>query len=124
MNQSPSPDASIPPAAAQILTQEFYTQLLKTMKILSQGPPQQQMIVVELCEHKDSLDLAKLHINMLILFYVNGKIDWEKGTMRDVNLATFVHGFASLLNRTATVQETQLANLFNTVFMTQPNNDS
>jgi hypothetical protein len=120
----PPATAAVPPAAAQIPTQEFYTQLLKTMKVLRQAPPQQQKIVVKLREHKDSVDLAKLHNNMLMLFYVNGKINWEEGTVKNINLATFAQGFANLLSRTAIVQETQFANLLNTVFTTQPNNDS
>jgi hypothetical protein len=60
---------------------------------------------------------------MLMLFYVNGEIDWEEGTMKNMNLATFAQGFANLLNRTATVQETQFANLLNTVFTTQTDDD-
>ncbi len=120
----PPATAAIPPTAAQILTQKFYTQLLETMKVLRQAPPQQQKIVVKSHEHEDSVDLAKLHNNMLTLFYVNGKIDWEEGTVKNVNLATFAQGFANLLSRTAMVQETQFANLLNTIFTTQPNNDS
>jgi hypothetical protein len=67
---APIPPATVafPPAAAQIPTQEFYTQLLETMKVLRQAPPQQQKIVVESREHEDSVDLAKLHNNMLTLF--------------------------------------------------------
>jgi hypothetical protein len=87
-------------------------------------PPQQQKIVVESREHEDFVDLAKLHNNMLLFFYINGKIDWEEGTVKNVNLATFAQGFTNLLSRTAMVQETQFANLLNTVFTTQPNNDS
>jgi hypothetical protein len=102
---------------------EFYTQLLETMKTLQQAPPQQQKIVVELHEHKESVNLAKLHTNMLKLFYSTGKINWEEGTVNTVKLATFAHGFMNLLNRTALVQETQFANLLNTIFTMQPDDD-
>ncbi len=121
---NPPTTAAVPPAAAQIPTQELYTQLLETMKVLRQAPPQQQKIVVKSREHEDSVDLAKLHNNMLTLFYVNGEIDWEEGTVKNLNLATFAQGFANLLSRTATVQETPFANLLNTVFTTQTNDDS
>ncbi len=43
--------------------------------------------------------------------------------MKNVNLATFAQGFANLINRTATVQGTQFANLLNTIFTTQTDDD-
>jgi hypothetical protein len=43
---------------------------------------------------------------MLKLFYVNGVIDWDEVTVKDIHLATFAKGFLNLLNQTATVQET------------------
>jgi hypothetical protein len=44
--------------------------------------------------------------------------------VKNVHLATFAHGFKNLLDRSATVQMTQLANLITTVFTTEPNDDN
>ncbi len=60
---------------------------------------------------------------MLKLFYVNGVIDWDEGTFKDIHLATFAKGFLNLLDQTATVQETQFANYLNTIFRAQPDDD-
>ena len=43
--------------------------------------------------------------------------------MIDVTLANFAKGFMDLLSRTATVQEAQFANLLNTIFKSQPDDD-
>ena len=112
-----APIAANPPSA------EFYSQLLKTLKAINQTAPQQQKIVVESREHEESVDLAKLQTSMLKLFYVNGKIDWDEGTVKNVTLATFAKGFKDLLGRTATVQEAQFANLLNTIFKSLPDKD-
>jgi hypothetical protein len=32
-------------------------------------------------------------MNMLKLFYMNGVIDWDEGTVKDIHLATFAKGF-------------------------------
>jgi hypothetical protein len=77
--------------------------MLKTIK---QTTPQQQNNVIESCKHKEYVDLGKLQISMLKLFYVNGVIDWDEVTVKDIHLATFAKGFLNLLNQTATVQET------------------
>jgi hypothetical protein len=55
-------------------------------------------------------------MSMITLFYVNGNIDWDEGTVKNITLATFAKGFKDLLGRTATVQEAQFANLLNTIF--------
>ena len=102
---------------------EFYSQLLETLKTINQTAPAQQKIVVESREHEESVDLAKLQTSMLKLFYVNCDIDWDEGTVKNVTLATFSKGFKDLLGRTATVQEAQFANLLNTIFKTQPDDD-
>ena len=52
-----------------------------------------------------------------------GEIDWDKGAVKNVTLATFAKGFQDLLGRTATVQETQFANLLNTIFRSLPDDD-
>ncbi len=55
----------------------FYTQLIETMKIMQvvQAPQAIPKIVVESCDHEESVDLAKLQISMLQLMYAGGDID-------------------------------------------------
>jgi hypothetical protein len=84
------------------------------------APAHQQKIVVESRKHEESIDLAKLQTNMLRLMYASGKIDWDKGTIANIQLATFAQGYKNLLDRSATVQATQLANLFTSIFSTEP----
>ncbi len=103
---------------------EFYDQLITTMRNLQQvAPLHQQKIFVESREHKKSINLAKLQMSMLKLIYACGDINWEEGMVKNIHLAIFVQGFKNLLDRPATVQMTQLANLFTTVFTTEPNNN-
>jgi hypothetical protein len=77
---------------------EFYTQLIETMKIMQvvQAPQAIPKIVVESRNHEESVDLAKLQISMLQLMYAGGDIDWEEGTVKNVQLADFVQGFIFL----------------------------
>ena len=114
--------STINPTAANS-SAEFYSQLLETLKTINQTAPAQQKIVVESREYEESVDLAKLQTSMLKLFYVNCEIDWDEGTVKNVTLATFAKGFKDLLGRTATVQEAQFANLLNTIFKSQPEDD-
>ncbi len=104
---------------------EFYTQLIKTMKIMQvvQAPQAIPKIVVEQRDHEESEDLAKLQISMLQLIYAGRDIDWEEGTVKNVQLADFVQGFMNLLGRSTAVQATQLMNLFMTLFTTEMDND-
>jgi hypothetical protein len=104
---------------------EFYDQLIAMMRNLQQvAPLHQQKIVVKSREHEESINLAKLQMSMLKLMYACGDINWEEGMVKNIHLATFAQGFKNLLDRLATVQTTQLANLFTTVFTTEPNNDN
>ena len=119
---NPGAAAAINPAAANS-SAEFYSQLIETLKTMNQSAPVQQKIVVESREHEESVDLAKLQTSMLKLFYVTGEIDWDEGTVKNVTLANFAKGFMDLLSRTATVQEAQFANLLNTIFKSQPDDD-
>jgi hypothetical protein len=102
---------------------EFFTQLIETMKLFS-APQQPQKVVVKSQDHKESANLAKLQTSMLKLMYVSGNIDWDKGTVKNIQLATFLNGFRNLIDRTAMVQVTQLSNLFLTVFTTKPEDDN
>ncbi len=61
---------------------------------------------------------------MLKLMYACSDINWEEGTVKNIHLATFAQGFKNLLDRSATVQTTQLANLFTTGFTTEPDKDN
>jgi hypothetical protein len=97
---------------------DFYEQLIATMKSLSASPQHQQKIVIESREHEESIDLAKLQVSMLKLMYASKEIDWDECTVKNITLGTFAQGFNNLLDRSATVQATQLANLFTSVFST------
>jgi hypothetical protein len=95
------------------------------MKNLQEAAPlHQQNIVVKSRKHEESMDLAKLQSSMLKLMYACSNINWEEGTVKIIHLATFLQGFKNLLNRSATFQTTQRANLFTIVFTTEPNNDN
>ncbi len=84
---------------------EFYNQLIARMKNFA-APQHQQKIVVKSREHKESIDLAKLQTSMLRLMYPSREIDWDKGTVKNIKLATFAQGFKNLLDRLAMVQAT------------------
>jgi hypothetical protein len=108
--------AAPPRLAAGAPPAEFYGQMFEMMKPIQQAHQHLQKNVVESCNHKESVDLAKLNTSMLKLMYAMAKIDWEESKMKNVHLATFSRGFNNLLDRTATVQVTQLTNLLKTVF--------
>ncbi len=102
---------------------EFYNQLIVTMNNFA-APQYQQKVIVESREHKKSINLAKLQSSMLRLMYASREIDWDEGTVQNIQLATFAQGFKNLLDRLATVQATQLANLFTSVFSTKAGNNN
>jgi hypothetical protein len=104
---------------------EFYTQLIETMKIMQVVQVHQAIpkIVVESGDHEESVDLAKLQFSMLQLMYAGGDIDWEEGTVKNVQLADFVQGFKNH-GRSAAVQAAQLTNLFMTLFTTEMDNNN
>jgi hypothetical protein len=94
------------------------------MRNLQQAAPlHQQKNVIKSCKHEESIDLANLQTSLLKLMYACNNIDWEEGTVKNIHLATFAQGFKNLLGRSAMVQTTQLANLFTTVFTTEPDDD-
>ncbi len=115
----PSPAMALPPLPAGLppigsAPPKFFAQLIQTMKSL-QAPQLPPKIIVESRDHQESVDLAKLQTSMLKLMYVSGDIDWDEATIKNIRLATFSKGFKNLLDRTASVQVTQLSNLFVTV---------
>jgi hypothetical protein len=123
----PPPVTALPPLPAGLppigsAPPEFFAQLIETMKSL-QAPKLPAKIIVESRDHQESVDLAKLQTSMLKLMYVSGDIDWDEATVKNIRLATFSKGFKNLLDRTASVQVTQLSNLFVTVFTSEPEDD-
>ena len=122
-----APSASLPPGIAAVAVgpnppPEFFTQLIETMKNI-QAPQQPTKIVVESRDHEETIDLAKLQTGMLQLMYATGDINWDDGSVQNVRVATFSQGFLNLLSRSASVQATQLTNLFATIFATEPEDD-
>jgi hypothetical protein len=101
---------------------EFYAQLIETMKNI-QAPQQPTKIVVESRDHEETIDLAKLTNGMLQLMYATGDVNWDDGTVKNIRVATFSQGLMNLLSRSASVQVTQLTNLFTTIFATEPDDD-
>jgi hypothetical protein len=116
-NQAPSaaPAPMNPPT-------EFYLRLIETMKNM-QAPQQPAKIVVKSRDHKESVNLAKLQNAMLQLMYASGKINCDYGVAKNICLATFSQGFLNLLARSASIQATQLSNLFVTIFSSEPKDD-
>jgi len=88
-----------------------------------QAPQQPTKIVVESRDHEETIDLAKLQTGMLQLMYATGDINWEDDSVKNIRVATFSQGFLNLLSRSASVQATQLTNLFATIFATEPEDD-
>jgi hypothetical protein len=122
-----APSNSHPPGIATAATSsnpppEFFAQLIETMKNI-QAPQQPTKIVVESRDHEETIDLAKLQTGMLQLMYATGEINWEDGSVKNIRVATFSQGFLNLLSRSASVQATQLTNLFATIFSTEPEDD-
>jgi hypothetical protein len=88
-----------------------------------QVPQHPSKIVVESRDYKDTIDLAKLQNGMLQLMYATGDVIWDDGIVKNIQVATFSQGFLNLLARSASVQATQLSNLFTTIFSTEPEDD-
>ena len=121
------PSNSLPPGIAAAVASsnpppEFFVQLIETMKNI-QAPQQPTKIVVESRDHEETIDLAKLQTGMLQLMYATGDINWDNGSVQNIRVATFSQGFLNLLSRSASVQATQLTNLFATIFATEPEDD-
>jgi len=88
-----------------------------------QAPQQPTKIVVESRDHEETIDLTKLTNGMLQLMYATGDVNWDDGTVKNIRVATFSQGLMNLLSRSASVQVTQLTNLFTTIFATEPDDD-
>jgi hypothetical protein len=119
---APAPIAAPPaaPAPAANPPTEFFAQLIETMKNI-QAPQHPAKIVVKSRDHKESVDLAKLQNGMLQLMYTTGGIIWDDSIVKNTRVASFSQGFLNYdLARLASVQATQLSNLFMTIFSTEP----
>jgi hypothetical protein len=104
--------------------QEFYKQMVETLKKIQENPlSKQQKIVVESRDHKETVDAAKLQTSMLKLMYAVAVSNWDEGTVAGMRLALFTQEYKNLLERLATVQVTQLSNLIKTVFSTEPDDE-
>jgi hypothetical protein len=101
---------------------EFYAQLIKTMKNLP-APQQPSKIIINSRDHEESVNLPKLQNGMLQLMYAISEIDWDDGVAKNICLATFSQRFLNLLARSASVQATQLSNLFVTIFTAEPKDE-
>jgi hypothetical protein len=101
---------------------EFFAQLIETMKNI-QTPQHPTKIVVKSRDHEETIDLAKLQNGMLQLMYATGNINWDDGTAKNIQIATFSQGLKILLTRSSSVQATQLTNLFTTIFATEPDDN-
>ncbi len=100
---------------------EFYRVMIKTMKKMQNGAPiQNQKIVVESRDHKETVDAAKLQTSMVWLMYATtNTVNWVEGTVKSVCLGTFTQEFKNLPERSARVQVTQLTNLAKTILTTK-----
>ena len=85
-----------------------------------QAPQQPTKIVVKSRDQEETIDLAKLQNGMLQLMCATGDVIWDNVTVKNIQVAMFSQGFLNLLTRSASVQATQLTNLFTTIFSTEP----
>jgi hypothetical protein len=112
------------PSLVKDQQQEFYKQMVETMRIIQDNAPsKQQKIAVESKDHKETIDAAKLQMSMLKLMYAFAVLDWDEGTVKSVRLALFTQEYKNLFERLATVQVTQLSNLIKMVFSTKPDDE-
>jgi hypothetical protein len=81
----------------------------------------QTKIVIEFRDHKEIVDVSKWQNSMVLLMYATTKtVNWDDGTIKSVSLTTFTQEYQTLLQRSISVQVTQLTNLFRTIFSTEP----
>jgi hypothetical protein len=76
--------------------------------------------VVESRADKAREQEAKLNTNMLSLFLVGIKIDWDDGTIALTLLPSSTTEYKNILAQPSMVRPTQAANILQTVFTTSP----
>ena len=82
VHSTTAPNHPLPPGRAAVGSNpppEYDAQLLETMKNI-QAPQQPMKIVVESRDHKETINLTKLHNGMLQLMYATGDVNWDDGT--------------------------------------------
>jgi hypothetical protein len=112
-------------AATDWPDKEFYRVMIEIMKKLQNGAPiQNQKIIVESRDYKETVDATKLQTSMVRLMYATtNTVHWLEGTVKSVHLGTFTQEFKNLLERSAAVQVTQLTNLTKTIFTAKSEDD-
>jgi hypothetical protein len=86
------------PSLVKDQQQEFYKQMVETMRIIQENTPsKQQKIVIESRDHKETIDAAKLQTSMLKLMYAVAVPDWDEGTVKRVCLALFTQEYKIFL---------------------------
>jgi hypothetical protein len=113
-----APQVNIPGSTMAMPSQEFFAQLIKTMKNIK-APQQPSKIVGESRDHEESVNLAKLQNSMLQLMYATGDVKWDEATVKNICTATFAQDFMNLFSMSAAVQSASPTNLFNTILMTK-----
>jgi hypothetical protein len=84
------------PSLVKDQQQEFYKQMVETMRIFQENAPsKQQKIVVKSRDHKETIDAATLQTSMLKLMYAVTVPDWDEGTVKSVRLALFTQEYIS-----------------------------
>jgi len=90
----------------------------------AQAPPfltqQSQNIVVESCADKAREQEAKLNTNMLSLFLIGVKMDWEDGKITSTLLPMNTTEYKNILAQPLAVRPTQAANILQIIFTTSP----
>ena len=71
----------------------------------------------------ESKQAAKLQTDTLKLFFINGKIDWEEGTVTEIGSPVLTQAFQNVLDATQSVQTIHFGNLCRTVFNEIPENE-
>jgi hypothetical protein len=96
--------------------------MVKTMQKMQHAPLKgQTKIVVESHDHKEIVNVAKLQNSMVRLMYATTKtVNWDDCTIKSISLITFTQEYQNLLERSVSVQVTQLMNLIRTIFSTEP----
>ena len=112
------------PNQNQAQQQQQNQQQMPPWWLSAQAPPfltqQSQNIVVESRADKAREQEAKLNTNMLSLFLIGVKTDWEDGKIISTLLPMNTTEYKNILAQPSSVRPTQAANILQTVFTTSP----
>ena len=117
--------ANVPPASSnQTQHQQQNQQQIPPWWFSAQAPPffnhQSQNIVVQSRADKAREQEAKLNTNMLSLFLIGIKMDWDDGKITSTLLPMNTTEYKNILAQPSAVRPTQAANILQTVFTTSP----